>query len=272
MLRRLGKWLVLWILAGLLLAMAAMAILYAALPPVALLKNHYPVVHYQGKGQPPRVTLASRRPPGWVPLSAVSPKAVGAILVSEDWAFYQHRGYDWNQIKESFQENWKARRFVRGASTITQQVARNVFLSKDKNLWRKARELAVAVELEKQLKKRQILEIYLNLAEWGEGIFGIGAASQYYFHKPPSELDAKEGAFLAMLLPSPQRYSVSFQRRQLTRYASRTIDSILKKMVQAGYVKEEEWGPLSAQALSFEQAPSSGEEPPEEEESLWGIF
>ena len=176
------------------------------------------------------------RPSGWVPLGDISRPAVGAILISEDWAFYQHNGFDAQQIKESLEKNLREGRYARGASTITQQVVRNIYLEREKNLWRKLRELFLALRLEKELKKGRILEIYLNIAEWGEGIYGVRAAARHYFAKSPSELSAKEGAFLAMLLPNPQKYSVSFRKRRLTRYATRTIGSILRKMAQAGYL------------------------------------
>lgn len=209
-------------------------------PDVTALKKQYPHVKYMGPKRTPEVSLKSYPPSQWVNLSQVAREAYGAILVSEDWAFYQHRGFDANQIKEAIKEDWEAGSFVRGASTITQQVVKNVFLERDKNLWRKVKELVLAIRVEEKVGKKKILETYLNIAEWGEGIFGIGRASEFYFAKPPSLLTAREGAFLAMLLPSPKRYSQSFRDKKLTSYARKTIRSIMKKMVQAGYLLEEE--------------------------------
>jgi monofunctional biosynthetic peptidoglycan transglycosylase len=228
-------------------------------PNVAVLKSRYPVVHYEGKDEEPTVTISRLRPSGWASLGEVSKEAVGAILVSEDWAFYQHKGYDSNQIKEAIKEDWEEGRFARGASTITQQVARNVFLDKDKNLWRKVKELYLAIRLEEVVGKRKILETYLNIAEWGEGIYGIRAASRHYFGKSPSELTAREGAFLAMLLPSPKRYSQSFRAKKLTEYARETMDSILVKMTQARYLTEEQRLSEASRPLGFERGvtPSS---------------
>ena len=223
------------------------------IPDVSLLKSQYPIVHYQGPDEPSTVTLSRMRPASWVSLSEVSPSAVGAVLVSEDWAFYNHKGYDPNQIKQAIKDDWEEGRFARGASTITQQVVRNVFLDKDKNLWRKLKELLLAVRIEKQVGKRKILETYLNIAEWGEGLFGIQAAAKHYFSKSPSQLTAKEGAFLAMLLPSPKRYSQSFRAKKLTEYASSTIENILSKMTQAHYLTEEQQAAENAQPLSFER-------------------
>jgi monofunctional biosynthetic peptidoglycan transglycosylase len=226
-------------------------------PDVSLLNRAYPVVIYAGKGKPPKVTVSHIRPGNWVSLDQISRAAKGAIIVSEDWAFYQHGGYDPNQIKEAIKEDWEEHGFARGASTITQQVVRNVFLEKDKNLWRKLKELLLAVRLEHTVHKNRILEIYFNIAEWGEGVYGIGAASRLYFHKEPQDLGAKEGAFLAMLLPSPKRYSQSFRSRQLTDYARETIESILGKMVQAKYITEEERTMERLSPLSFEEPGSA---------------
>jgi monofunctional biosynthetic peptidoglycan transglycosylase len=248
-------------------------------PDVSVLKTRYPVVHYEPcvetpaqcaqalkRGRHPEsgatVTISRLRPSSWVSLGEVSKVAVGAILVSEDWAFYQHKGYDANQIKEAIREDWEEGRFARGASTITQQVARNVFLDKDKNLWRKVKELILAVRLEQALGKRRILEVYLNIAEWGEGIFGIRAASRHYFGKDPSELTAREGAFLAMLLPSPKRYSQSFRAHKLTDYARETMDAILGKMAQAHYLTDDERDGQVAATLSFEEGAAPVATPP----------
>ncbi len=227
-------------------------------PDVALLKTQYPVVLYRKpargeEAEPPTIKLSRMRPSHWVSSTEVSKSAVGAIIVSEDWAFYQHKGYDANQIKKAIEEDIEERRFARGASTITQQVVRNVFLDKDKNLWRKLKELLLAIQLEEVVSKRKILDVYLNIAEWGEGIFGIGAASQHYFGKHPSELTAREGAFLAMLLPSPKRYSQSFRAKKLTTYARDTMESILDKMTQAHYLTPEEKIQEVARPLSWEK-------------------
>lgn len=229
----------------------------AEFPNVAVLKNHFPVVIYRGKKLPPEVRLQKARPTSWVNLADVSKVALGAVLVSEDWAFYQHKGYDVNQIREAIKEDLEEGRFARGASTITQQVARNVFLDKEKKLWRKIKELYLAVRLEEKVGKRRILETYLNIAEWGEGVYGIRQASQLYFGKEPSLLTSKEGAFLAMLLPSPIRYSQSYRARELTDFARESIDSILEKMVQARYLTVEEREAQRLVPLSFEKPASA---------------
>ncbi len=217
------------------------------------LKTRYPHVIYHGSKEPFDVEIRKSRPDNWVSLGQVSRPAQMAILISEDWAFYSHPGYDEKQIREAIEESIESGKLKRGASTITQQMVKNVFLSQEKSLVRKVRELWLATKVEKVLGKKRILEIYLNIAEWGEGIFGIGRAARHYFSKHPSELTAKEGAFLAMLLPSPKKYSISFRKRELTRYARKTVNSILNKLVSANVLtyeqKQLEWNtPLSFEA------------------------
>jgi len=226
-------------------------------PDVSLLKHKFPVVIYAGKGMPFSIGWRSQRPPQWTGLSQISRAALGAVIVSEDWSFYSHKGYDPVAIREAIVEDIEAGRFVRGASTLTQQVAKNVFLERDKTLWRKFKELWLALELEEKVGKRRILETYFNIAEWGEGIFGIQAASRHYFRKSPSELNAREGAFLAMLLPSPKKYSVSFRQGQLTRYARRTIHSVLLKMWKGGFISEADYQFARETRMSFEREAST---------------
>lgn len=138
----------------------------------------------------------------WVPTAEMSPHLVRAVLIAEDDRFWRHRGVDWKELKGAFREAWRGGR-RRGASTISQQVARNLFLSPEKSVARKLQEILIARWLERQLGKERVLEIYLNVVEWGEGIFGAEAASRAYFDKPASELTPQEAVELAAALPSP---------------------------------------------------------------------
>lgn len=271
--RRSHFWL--WVYASAFLALVLTILLfYVTLPNPSVLKTQYVHIVYDPVAEKAKAQLVKNRPNSWVPLSQISQRAIGAVIVSEDWAFYSHSGYDLEQIWEAFDESIKEGRWVRGASTITQQVAKNVFLQNTRSFWRKLRELAIAVQMEGALSKKRILEIYLNIAEWGRGIFGIGEASRHYFHKAPSELTAKEGAFLAMLLPSPKRYSESFRKKELTGFAEKTVNAILHKMVRGQFITEEQRLVLAQQPLSFESLkPSSFESLgydslPEEEEEV----
>ena len=232
-------------------------------PDVSILKTQFPAVKYRGPQKPPLVTLQKSPPPGWVSLGAISPWAVGAIVVSEDSLFYRHPGYDAQQMKAAFEEAVEVGHFTRGASTITQQVIKNVFLTRDRSLWRKLRELILAIRIERQVGKRKILETYLNIAEWGEGLFGIRQASQFYFSKSPDQLNAREGAFLAMLLPSPKRYSQSFRNHALTAYANQTVRSILSKMLQGGTLSSEHYERMLKTRMTFETGTPDRSQPQE---------
>ncbi len=227
--------------------------LSACSPNVKQLRDQYPHVLYKGPKEQADIVIKKAAPEFWTPISQISKAAQHAILMSEDAAFYSHPGYDANQMKEAFEESLHAGKLKRGASTITQQVVRNIYLSQEKSLVRKARELWIATKLEKAVSKKRIFELYLNIAEWGAGTYGIGKASRLYFNKHPSELSAKEGAFLAMLLPSPKKYSVSFRKRELTPYARKTVRTILRKMVAAGFLTAEQMTTNWNQSLSFEK-------------------
>jgi monofunctional glycosyltransferase len=216
------------------------------------LKNSYPVVHYHGPEKPFTVTIQRQKPEGWIPLDGIAPHAVKAILISEDGAFYSHSGFDFNQIRDAVETNLERGKFARGASTISQQVAKNVFLDNRKSLVRKLREASLTVQLEENLSKSRILEIYLNIVEWGEGIFGIRQASTHYFRKEPPDLNPKEGAFLAMLLPSPKKYSQSFRDHKLTEFASKRVNSILGKLRDAKVLTDEACEHWMHQRLVFE--------------------
>lgn len=225
---------------------------FRVLTDVGALRTSYPKVIYNAKEKTDSIEVVAKRPPDWTPLSSTSKVAVAAIVLSEDWAFYQHNGFDWEQIRNSVETNLKKGKFARGGSTITQQVAKNVFLTNEKTIWRKVQEAVLTVRLERHLSKARILEIYLNIAEFGEGIYGVGPASRHYFRKHPSQLNAKEGAFLAMLLPSPKKYSVSYRKKVLTPYAASTIRSILGKLLATHRLTQEQYYAAVGTPLSFE--------------------
>jgi len=178
------------------------------------------------------------------------------MVVSEDWAFFEHNGADFLQIWRAFRDFATGSSRLRGASTITQQVAKNVFLSHERSVWRKVKEYFVGREIEEALSKNEILEIYLNIVEWGDGIVGIQQAAQRYFDKDASVLTPKEAAFLAYLLPSPVRYSRVFRDRELTRYSSKRISQVLLGMLQAHYITQEVYQIERRAKLSFEKSDS----------------
>jgi monofunctional glycosyltransferase len=196
--------------------------------------------------------LKEKKPKAWVNLRSISKFAKWAIVLSEDWGFYQHQGIDINQIKSAFSEMLAGERF-RGASTITQQMVKNIYLTEDRTLWRKLHEIILAQKVERVMSKDRILEIYLNSIEYGPGIFGINQASYHYFKKHPSALTAKEGAFLAMLLPSPKKYYVSFKKRRLTTFARERIQNILVKMRMGKVISPDQHSSLKDVRLSWEK-------------------
>lgn len=142
----------------------------------------------------------------WTDLDDISPFVVAALLTTEDGAFYKHHGFNHSAIRNSVQANLKARRFVRGASTITMQLAKNLFLSREKTLSRKIEEVVLTAYLEQAFRKDDMMELYLNVVEFGPDVYGITQAAEHYFGRKPEELNLPESFFLASLLPSPIRY------------------------------------------------------------------
>jgi monofunctional biosynthetic peptidoglycan transglycosylase len=147
---------------------------------------------------------APRRVQRWVGYTHISSDLKRAVLVAEDDAFFQHEGVDFEQLQESLEVDWAKGRFTRGASTITQQLAKNLYLSPSKNPLRKLRELIIARRLEAELKKARILELYLNVIEWGDGVYGAEAAAEVYFHQPAATLSPVQAALLAGAIVNPR--------------------------------------------------------------------
>lgn len=185
-------------------------------------------------------TQIDKKPRQWVALKNISKITQHAIVVSEDWAFYEHEGVDWAQVQKALEDSIKEGKKPRGASTITQQLAKNLYLSPEYSFIRKAREAAIAHTMDQKLSKNKILEVYLNIVEFGPGIYGIGAAAEHYFGKSPAELSARESAFLAMMLPSPTRYYQSFKDKELSEFAQETIKSVLEKLRMAKFLTPEQ--------------------------------
>lgn len=218
---------------------------------VSKLKTSYPKI-VDSKVIPPDFIIESSKPQHWVELKGISSFAKWAIILSEDWSFYQHEGIDIAQIKAAFNDMLEIKRF-RGASTITQQMVKNVYLSGDRTIWRKIHEIILAQKVEKVLSKDRILEVYLNCIEFGPEIYGIKKASYHYFQKHPSSLNPKEAAFLAMLLPSPKRYYVSYKNKALTPFARERINAILGKMRMGRVLSPEQYELNKMNRLSWEK-------------------
>jgi len=142
-----------------------------------------------------------------VPLSRISPYLIQAVLIAEDDKFFEHEGFDWESMRNALEANISKKRVLRGGSTITQQLAKNLYLSSEQSLWRKLREAAIAWKLESELSKKRILELYLNVIDWGTGVYGAEAAAQIYFQCPAAALSLSQAIRLASVLPNPHRFS-----------------------------------------------------------------
>lgn len=142
----------------------------------------------------------------WVPYERIANPLKRAVIAAEDAKFSGHEGFDWEGIQKALEKNQKKGRIVAGGSTITQQLAKNLFLSGDKTPWRKAQEAVITLMLEVVMDKRRILEIYLNVVEWGPGVFGAEAAARHYYGASAAQLSAEQAARLAVLLPNPRRF------------------------------------------------------------------
>ncbi len=147
---------------------------------------------------------SARQEQTWVGYDQISPNLVRAVIAGEDYSFFNHSGFDFDAIGSAIEYNRDKQKLAKGASTISQQLAKNLFLSTSKNIFRKLHEAAITCELESLLGKRRILEIYLNVIEWGDGVYGAEAAAQHYFAVSASELNQEQAAFLSAILPQPR--------------------------------------------------------------------
>ena len=199
---------------------AVLGYVYLTLPDVRPLKSSNPTTtafmdlrdrEARAKGQTPR------RVQRWVSDARISPALKRAVLVAEDDAFWRHEGIDFEQLQESIEADWSRGRFVRGGSTITQQLAKNLYLSPSRDPLRKLRELILARRLEAELKKARILELYLNVIEWGDGVYGVESAARVYFQKSAAELGPSEAALLAGAIVNPRLLNPARPTKRLIR-------------------------------------------------------
>jgi monofunctional biosynthetic peptidoglycan transglycosylase len=165
----------------------------------------------------------------WVPYSKISSHLKRAAIAAEDDKFIDHEGFDWEGIQKAIEKNQKKGKVVAGGSTITQQLAKNLFLSASKTPWRKAQEAVITVWIELLWDKRRILEVYLNVVEWGEGLFGAEAAAKRYFGTTAAGLGAEQAARLAVMLPAPRR----FEKNPYSAYVNGRTQVILGRMPNA---------------------------------------
>jgi monofunctional glycosyltransferase len=181
------------------------------------------VASAEERGREPKTTRT------WVPYQNISPHLVRAVLAGEDLKFSRHAGIDWQAISLAMKRNWQEKRFARGGSSITQQLAKNLFLSPSRSPARKLHEMLIALEMERILGKRRILEIYLNVIEWGDGIYGAEAAARHYFGVSAASLNEEQAIFLSAIIPAPLKGYNPHDRSYYLRHRVNVIRSFMKQ-------------------------------------------
>ncbi len=234
------KWLAAIVLGGIFLYAAWIGLTLYRLPTVAGLADRrmnltIQVKDWQGKIHPFVVGPQNAR---WTASESIPSEMKWAVIVAEDANFYRHEGIDVTAIKNAIKYDLEKKRFARGASTLTQQVAKNLYLSREKTITRKLEEIYLAKRMEQELTKGRIIELYLNIVELGPMVYGIGHGARYYFDKPASALTPRECAFLAAMLPGPQKVYNPY--RHLDRVLKRS-DMILGQLRQKGVLTEAEY-------------------------------
>ncbi len=230
----------LWGIAALLLYAAYIAVSLAILPPVSDLKNRktsidIQVRDWQGNYHPLTIGPKNRN---WTPTGSIPSEMKWSVILAEDANFYRHEGIDVRAIKNAIRHDLEKKTFARGASTITQQTAKNLFLSREKSITRKIKELYLALRMEQELTKGRIVELYLNVVELGPMVYGIGHGSRYYFGKPASALTPRECAFLASMLPGPR---IAYNPYKNLDKVLKRSDMILGLLRKKGVLTEEEY-------------------------------
>jgi membrane peptidoglycan carboxypeptidase len=195
----------------------------------------------------------------WTPLDQISPYMQVAVLTTEDGSFRKHHGFNRASIRASIIANLKAHRFVRGASTITMQLAKNLFLEREKTLARKLEEVVLAEYLEESFSKDELMELYLNVIEFGPAIYGITSAAEYYFGRTPAELNLAECFFLSSLLPAPLRYGAMRESGEVPEAWMRLLRGLMTTAHDFGRITDAELAEAAGEAVVFWR---SGERPP----------
>jgi monofunctional biosynthetic peptidoglycan transglycosylase len=187
-------------------------------------------------------TIPSQTPYQWTPIANINRELLYAIVMSEDGDFFNHNGIDYDALINALGENIKRREWSFGASTISQQTIKNIYLTENKNIYRKLKEIISVQRLERSLTKNEILELYLNLIEFGPDLYGINAAAKYYFNTTPKQLNAAQGAFLALLMPSPRKYHFTiYKNKHLAKRHKRKYRRILQDMRFKEYISPKQY-------------------------------
>ena len=220
--------------------LAYLIVSVALLPPVSSLADRKTTLEikvrdWQGETQPFLLGPKNRY---WTPANRIPSEMKWAVILAEDAKFYKHEGFDVKAIKEAIKYDLEKKSLARGASTITQQAAKNIFLSREKTITRKAKEVYLAWRMEQELTKGRILELYLNVVELGPMVYGIGHGSRYYFGKAPSAMTPRECAFLAAMLPGPR---VAYNPYKNLRKVLKRSEMILRQLRATGVISSDEY-------------------------------
>jgi monofunctional biosynthetic peptidoglycan transglycosylase len=245
------------------------AVAWAVLPDPAPLATRNPattalIEQRRAEAKSRRRALTVRQT--WISLDRVAPAAVDAILLSEDANFFGHEGIDWEAVRAAAEHDLVQGRFARGASTLTQQLAKNLWLGTEKSLWRKGKEAILASKLERALSKRRILALYVNLVEWGDGVFGIEAGARHRFATAAARLSPAQAAVMASMLPAPLRVDLDRPTTWLKRRSRRLLD----RMHASGRLSDEAHRSASAELERILAGPAPADDrdqPPEVEEA-----
>jgi len=213
---------------------------------------HRPPLDAGGRG---RELVVGPANPNFVPIGELPEHVIRAVTTAEDGGFFGHAGFDFDELRNAFAQGAEKGRVVRGGSTISQQLAKNLFLGPERTFARKVREAVVTVGLEASLPKRRLMEIYLNVAEWGPGLWGIGPAARHWFGKDARALTPKEAAFLASVIPNPVRYHAMFERGATTEGWDERVRGLLFKMAQQGSLSDAELAGALVEPVVFASAP-----------------
>ncbi|HEY8209873.1 MAG TPA: biosynthetic peptidoglycan transglycosylase [Myxococcaceae bacterium] len=205
-----------------------------------------------------RTTWIGPESPTFVPIRDLPIHVTRAITISEDASFYAHRGFDLDEIRASITRALRKGTRVRGASTITQQLTKNLFLSGERTYARKAREALITIALEATVPKERLLEVYLNLIEWGPDVYGIGEAAQHYFGVDARQLTAKQAAFLGTIIPNPVKYHFLFERGEITPIWEQHVADVLIAMHENEYLDDTAYQAAMAEPLTFRRDELAG--------------
>jgi len=269
-LRRIVRPAALAALAVAVLGAGASAALWVALPDPAPLARENPrttALIEQRRAEAKERRRAFRPHQAWVPLDRISPRLVQAVLLSEDANFFGHDGIDWEAVRDAAEHDLRVGRFARGASTLTQQLAKNLWLGTEKSLWRKLKEAVLAAKLERAASKKRILALYMNVVEMDDGVFGVEAGARHRFGTSAADVSTAQAVLLASMLPAPRRADLSRPSSWLRTRSRRLLD----RMRDARRIGPDEHLAASAELERILAGPSPADdrqEPPEDDAEI----